>query len=312
MKPSLFPTVKRFIIEPASLAAYIFLLLCSIPDDTTHATPDANLTISPSSALSAAQSSKTPAVKTSTSLVSEAPRAQYFLIKRAYAEMWPVFEDQVVDDPFDLESCFFAAESFDLSETDPIAPLAELAFRVIRLRKNLTRSGYPKSVWGSLLLQFEEEQLVHSIEEMGKPYPVTESGEIDVDQTPTNRHKELFLLRIEMALRSYRQRRAPKLPKIYSDGGCGSGGIGVNIRTEPSNGRVVFIPVFFYRLCKAQRIDPDDLNQCDRWREPAEGLLTEVSGDYFYRASWPGGVVRRGHLSFTNLEDGQTVTIHKP
>jgi hypothetical protein len=96
------------------------------------------------------------------------------------------------------------------------------------------------------------------------------------------------------------------------EGDCGAGEVAVNITTQPPDGRVYFIPVFSFLLCREQRLDPEDMAHCDRWREPAQGLLVEVSGDYFYRAVWPDGVQRRGRLSFTNLEEGQTVTIRKP
>jgi len=314
MRISRLSIVKRLVVKSASLVLFVLLFWCLTLDNPTHATPEFQRTGSTSPASSAVPGPTPPAAGTSISLVSADPRFQYFLIKRTYAEMWPAFEVMNLrGDPFDLESCYYADEDLDTSEDNKVGLLATLAHDVVRLRKNLTRHGYPESVWRPLLLQFEEEQLVLSIEELGKPYSAEpESPEVEPEPTPAERHRKQFLRKMARALRSYRRRTAPTLPEIYYEGGCGAGGVGVNIRTEPANGRVIFIPVFFYRLCKAQQIDPDDVTQCDRWREPAEGILSEVSGDYFYRASWPDGVEKRGRFSFTHLKDDETVTIRKP
>ena len=59
------------------------------------------------------------------------------------------------------------------------------------------------------------------------------------------------------------------------------------------------------------KINPEDPTDCDRWREPADGMLFWVAGDYYYRATWPGGAQRRGRLSFTAREEGKTFTLRK-
>jgi hypothetical protein len=86
----------------------------------------------------------------------------------------------------------------------------------------------------------------------------------------------------------------------------------VSIATEPLGAQVMFIPTFFYELCKAQRLDPDDTRRCNRWREAVDGRLSQVAGDYLYMARWPDGAIRRGTLSFTGMEDGQRVVLRKP
>jgi hypothetical protein len=86
----------------------------------------------------------------------------------------------------------------------------------------------------------------------------------------------------------------------------------VRIVTSPRGGQVLFIPVFFYELCKAQNLDPDDARSCNRWGEAVDGRLAQVAGNYIYVARWPDGVVRRGRLTFSNKQDGETVLVQKP
>jgi hypothetical protein len=185
---------------------------------------------------------------------------------------------------------------------DPIDTLINLGVNIVYMRKTLIKLGYPKSVWQPLLLLLEKEQLTLRMREMGKWQ----------DSLPSEQHYDAFVDKIARELNSYRQRKAPRLPKVVSDGGCGDGGFGIKVMTEPANGQVMFITVFFYELCRAQNLDPNDPTQCDRWREAVAGAEFEVSGDYFYRASWPSGAERRGRLSFTNIERDMTITFREP
>ncbi|HEY9422217.1 MAG TPA: hypothetical protein VIW92_12440 [Thermoanaerobaculia bacterium] len=166
---------------------------------------------------------------------------------------------------------------------------ADLAYEVVRLKKLITQLGYPESVWRPVLLAIEQEGQ--------KKFDPIEGGHLE---------------RLSETLNAYRRQSAPSLPKTMIEGGCGEGEVGIRLATRPGNGQVRLIPVFFYKLCEVQKIDPDDPRRCDHWREPAQGALLDVSGDYIYRASWPDGVKRNGRLSLTNLEHGQTVTISKP
>lgn len=167
--------------------------------------------------------------------------------------------------------------------------LADLAYEIVRLKKLMARLGYPESVWRSVLVD---------IEERGK-----ESFD-PIEGT--------YLEDVSATLNAYRRQSAPTLPATRVEGGCGEGEVGIRLVTRPGNGRLRLIPVFFFKLCEVQKIDPHDPRRCDHWREPVEGALFEVSGDYIYQASWPDGTRRDGTLSFTRLEYGQTVTISKP
>jgi hypothetical protein len=167
--------------------------------------------------------------------------------------------------------------------------LADLAYEIVRLKKLMARLGYPEAVWRPMLVDNEER------------------GKESFDPI-----EGTYLEGLSQTLNAYRRQSAPALPATLVEGGCGEGEVAIRIATRPGNGRVRLIPVFFFKLCEVQKIDPDDPRRCDHWREPAEGALFEVSGDYNYQASWPDGARRSGMLSFTRLEYGQTVTIGKP
>lgn len=116
---------------------------------------------------------------------------------------------------------------------------------------------------------------------------------------------------IVTSLAAYR-RSHPSLPKLVSIGGCGGAELTVSIATDPKGGQVLFIPTFFYELCKVQRQNPDDPQRCPRWRGAFEGHLAEVIGNYMYRVRWHDGTLRRGTLNFAELDDGATIVLRKP
>ena len=86
----------------------------------------------------------------------------------------------------------------------------------------------------------------------------------------------------------------------------------VSVATVPIAAQVMFIPTFFYELCKVQKQNADDPNGCPQWREAVEGKLQSVAGDYMYFVRWRDGVVRRGKRSFDMGDDGRTITLRKP
>jgi hypothetical protein len=237
------------------------------------------------------------------------PHDQYSAMKQTFQRMYdngdihPDIERS--EGKVDLVDCtygssYLGSDSFD----DSTYQIVNLAYEVVRLRRLFSALGYPERVWQPLLTEFEQGQIRWALQK-GKSPGAWETP-------PEQRHAEAYQRKFQAALNRYRQESAPRLPAVKIEGGCGAGEVGVKIRTEPRNGRVVFIPVFFHELCKTRGINPDDLGRCDRWREPAEGVLFDVAGDYFYRATWPDGTLRRGRLSFTNLKEGQTVTLSKP
>lgn len=261
-----------------------------------------------------ARPASTPAkAKTTSALVSEDPKAQYLHIKKVFWEtpagtQGTVVPHQSAEDPnvmvYDIFSCTEGSELMRVAKDDPVAPLLNLAYDVVYFSRALEASGYPKSVWGPLIQQFEDQHLLLQIFAMGKLKDNYQS------LWKSDSGKILMNARLVQELKSYREKSAHNLPKVIYEGECGAGEISIKIALTPRNGRVIFIPVFFYKLCKAQSLDPDNQTQCTRWREAAGGVLY-ASGDYFYRASWPDGTSRQGRLSFKGLQPGQTVTLSR-
>ena len=222
---------------------------------------------------------------------------EYLTFKRTFQKMVDTGEITVSTVPYqgavDLMDCAFGHTYLGSETASHVSSQAQrradLAYEVVRLKKLMTLLGYPESVWRPVLLDIEQKGQVR--------FDTLESGHLE---------------RLNETLSAYRQQSAPSLPKTMIEGGCGEGEVGIRLVTRPGNGRVRLIPVFFHKLCGVQKIDPDDPRRCDHWREPAQGTLLDVSGDYIYQASWPDGAQRSGRLSLTNLEHGQTVTISKP
>jgi hypothetical protein len=239
----------------------------------------------------------------SSSLVKADPKAQYYVIKRTMQQFYDsgTLKSNVSThpaDPYDLHACGASGADFlgrAYDDSEPVAELANLAARVVLWRSDLRKIGYPESVWRPVLIEFEDTAL-----------PLLGGPSSNYDAFNEKQSK-----RIAATLNKHRRASNPGLREIVIMGGCGAGEIGIKVTTEPRNGQLLFIPVFFHELCKAQRFDPDDPRSCDRWREAVDGVLFDVAGDYFYRAQWPDGAARRGRLSFTNLKDGQTVVFRK-
>lgn len=222
---------------------------------------------------------------------------EYLALKRTFQRMIDegeikvtVFQDQGA---VDLMDCALGHTFLGSATTGGVSSRtrgrADLAYEVVRLKKLLTKLGYPESSWRPALLTIEE------------------NGPEKLDPSEGG-----HLRALSEALNAYRRQSAPSLPKTKIEGGCGEGEVGIRLVTKPGNGRVRLIPVFFYKLCEVHKIDPEDPRRCAQWHEPALGALLDVSGDYIYQASWPDGARRNGRLSFTNVEYGATVTISKP
>jgi hypothetical protein len=235
--------------------------------------------------------------RTSKALLRSDAEAQYLTLKRTFQKL---FDEGTIrltvlrdNGAVDLADCATGSSFLGIGEGSNISSrtrqLADLAYEVVRLKKLAAQLGYPEAAWRPALRQIEEQ------------------GQVRFDPF-AGRHLETM----RAALDAYRRGSAPALPKVAVVGGCGEGEVGIRIATRPANGRVRLIPVFFHKLCEVQEIDPEDPRRCDHWREPAEGALLDVSGDYVYQATWPDGARRSGRMSFTNLEYGQTVTISKP
>jgi hypothetical protein len=175
--------------------------------------------------------------------------------------------------------------------------IADLAHSVVLWSETLKRLGYPASVWQEPLSRYESEGLRH----LARPLTDPERDYRD----------RAFLKKLVALLDAYRSDH-PALPEVVIVGECGAGEVEVTIITQPSGGQVLFTPSFYYELCRAQDIDPEDTRRCNRWREAHDGKLEYVSGAYHYLVRWSDGATRGGMISFTANDGGKTITIRKP
>jgi hypothetical protein len=201
---------------------------------------------------------------------------------------------------YDLYHCTNGAEYLGAGTgEDTLASYANIAFDAVVWSNNLKRLNYPAALWQAPIAQYEAQEI--ALVQKAPDEAVTEWAD----------RRGKFLNELSGRLADHRAKNRA-LRKVVVEGGCGAGEVSVTIATEPKGAQVLFIPTFFYELCRVQNVDPDDTKGCARWREAVDGTLAQVSGDYQYVVRWPDGTVRRGKLSFQNLQDGQTVTLRKP
>jgi hypothetical protein len=198
---------------------------------------------------------------------------------------------------YDIVNCVRGSEYTGGPKHDLSPAFADVAFDVITWRNAFRRLGFPASTWQQPLTGYEQEEVDRTI-----------AGQAPAEDDPV---PDAFERTMVQRLNAYRAAH-PALPEITRAGGCGAGEGTVAIATVPIGGQVLFIPTFFYQLCKVEKQNADDPNSCPRWREAIEGKLQSVAGDYLYRVRWPDGVTRRGTLRFDMGDDGTTITLRKP
>lgn len=233
----------------------------------------------------------------------------YFLIKRTFQTMIdtknldPAFfrEDNGTVDLFNCKlGREFLGNETEITQDIFIEELSDIALQVVLIKWNLTQLGYPSQLWLPNLKIFEK-NVMNKVSSAR-----IDGGYLNFSESEM---RSQVLKKIVPVLNQYRIKKARHLPPVESEGGCGAGEIGINISTTPQNGRVWLIPTFYYELCRLNNIDPFDMNKCTRWREHIKGLLFDVAGDYRYQAIWPDGFIKKGTLTFTNVEYGQTIVI---
>ena len=239
-------------------------------------------------------------------------RAQYAAIKTVMQRLYDKGDRDIrsilgTKGPYDLYHCLVGADYLGegAEKERGTAGFANIAFDNVVWTNNLTKLGYPARLWQELVAAYEAKEI-----ELVIAAPAQAAKEEQAMNESTAR-RDAFLAALRKPLDAYR-RTKPALRPVVVEGGCGAGDMSVSIVTEPKGGQVLFIPTFFYELCRVQNVNPDDTGGCNRWREAVDGKLASVSGDYLYVVRWPDGTTRRGKLSFNKLEDGQTVTLRKP
>lgn len=198
-------------------------------------------------------------------------------------------------DGYDLYNCLDGSEFAGTGSDKRTSAFADIAFDLVLLETQLPAIGYPASVWHADVRSYEETQ-------------VRSAGRITVDQRQSAR--DAFYRSVQKDLLAYR-RRHPRLPQIVVGRGCGGAEVTVTIRTQPRGAQVLLIPSFFYELCRVQKLNPNNTNLCDHWREALDGTV-DLIGNYHYFARWHDGTVRRGTLLFDTQTDKQTIMLRKP
>jgi hypothetical protein len=256
----------------------------------------------------------TPAgAQTSASLVQTDPQRNYAAIKKIITDIdnaeraaYPAGFGTPTE--LDLDHCASAAEYLgSAAQGDKIVPLANLAVDATKWSRNLQLMKYPDQVWEPRLRSYETAQLGEMRRAQGRQLEDRLLG-----------RRQTFMKQFAAQLSSY-QRSHPTLGKVVNEGSCRrpndnyvrAGNRALEIATDPTGGSVFLIPTFFYELCRAQNIDPDDTARCNRWREAISGRQASVSGDYVYFVRWPDGATRRGKLSVVERDFGNSLVLRK-
>ncbi|TPJ22657.1 hypothetical protein [Mesorhizobium sp. B2-7-2] len=253
---------------------------------------------------------------TSSEKVLENPRQQYLIFKAAVKSIYIYNTDygEAANGGYNLVDCDVVSPDHYLASfgkdgrtmvrskrNEPVAGLLLTAQSTVSMVEALKHAGYPASVADRPIQQFETAAIAFFAR--NPDYDAIDTS--DFYDLLDKFHKQVF-----SEAEKYRASAKKKLPDLIYLTDCGDGEWPVHVRTIPSNGRVVWIPEFFYRLCKVQKLDPDNEKQCDRWREAPDNIVN-VIGDYRYRASWPDGSLKTGALKFANREQ-EHLTIRKP
>jgi hypothetical protein len=96
--------------------------------------------------------------------------------------------------------------------------------------------------------------------------------------------------------------------------GCGAGEMPVKLVSDPPYKSLRIIPEFYFAVCGKRSPDAWSPQQC-RWWEDVLQDVTMVSGTYYYAATWPDGVEKRGRFTIDEqaaaaLAEGQeTLTL---
>ncbi|HUF25089.1 MAG TPA: hypothetical protein VMN81_13240 [Vicinamibacterales bacterium] len=200
----------------------------------------------------------------------------------------------------DLYSCLTGSDFVGESMSEgPLGRQADIATEVAYWTAALDR--YPREAWASDVARYERDELASAA-----------AGSQNVEVEGEDQERAAFLKRLASQVNAAVRQAQLRLPTVVVEGGCGAAGeVPVRFSSDPRGAQVMLIPTFFYDVCKARRIDPDDPARCKRWREALEGTPVGVAGDYYYVARWADGIVRRGKLTFDE-ESASSVTLAKP
>lgn len=210
---------------------------------------------------------------------------------------------------YDVVDC--GAEGANPAEVDPLtARYGFVAGEVARLRSELSRIGIPQAAYADPLLAFEKATVTAATKYTDAQLMGTEFVEDDEDAS----EQEDPYQALAKAVEANRQRIAPKVPKVFAEGGCGAGEGGpVIVKTAPPGGEVLLVNAFAFKVCTRRVADPWDRFKC-KWAEIETGAEKPLSGRYVYQIRWPDGVIRKGTRDIIpqfDSDEAVTVTFKK-
>ena len=252
-----------------------------------------------------------PPAQTSSVLITNDTREQYKLVKATLEQfaakgmtMGALSTGSPTMGSYDLRQCIDTTNYIPYfgkqegRKDEELEYLLGTAMRFVTWENDFRKLGIPASVWEPILQSGEEEALRNHIQHAPIDQQFKQRGATEQQ--------------LAAALNRYRDEKNPSLPKFYVRGGCGSGEVEVHLALTPPDGQLFLIPVFLYKLCEAQHLNPADRKACDHWTEVMNGAASYVSGDYVYLARWSDGTERCGPLGFKSPhENGKTFSITK-
>lgn len=192
------------------------------------------------------------------------------------------------------------------------AKYALIADVAVTYARTLTGLHYPASVWQPAIRSLETYEVGRAKRSAGSFFSdaAEQSDAYKLLDEPFN---GLLTQRLTTTLTSY-ARLHPALRGLVFEGGCGGGEVPIKIVTSPLAAQLFIIPTFFYDVCRAQGVKPDDRNACSHWREVL-APVENISGSYHYFVRWAGGVARSGTLNVNDVvSKGEvgTITLRRP
>jgi hypothetical protein len=238
-----------------------------------------------------------------TDIVEADLRGEYQSIKSKIHRMkFGVVKGRPIPRVLDLGQC--DSDGFLISgvyRSDALDWLVILATSIETRSNNLRAAGFPPRLWEPVLGEYESAQ-------------IASAARLKADREEESRMKERSMrVHRELAatLNAYR-RTNRALPRVIVEDDCGGSGTTIYVLTQPPGGSVYFIPSFYYDLCVAKNLNPEDRERCNRWEEPISmggpGPVFSGSGEYMYLALWGSGR-RKGKIDFDKVKGGVTLTI---
>jgi hypothetical protein len=207
-----------------------------------------------------------------------------------------------------LEGCDLKETFLPYTESNTrAANYALVASLAVVYERALSKLGYPRSLWGTTIRDFEAYEVARADREGARFSTATDDAYKFSDEPFSN---GVLSARLKDRMKGY-QAAHPQLQGISFAGGCGAGEVPIKIKTSPLAAQVFIIPTFYYEVCRAQGVAPESMSACDHWREVL-APIEDISGSYHYFVRWRDGVARRGILNTRSALMTGALTLTKP